>query len=96
MAAQKEAIIKLNESLLDILVRRDQEAFEKLCDPEMTAFKPETLGHIIIGMPFHKFMSDNSKFYPIILKNCSNQFSFSGQTKGSSNNNDKSSSHADR
>lgn len=27
----------------------------------MTAFEPDSLGNIVIGMPFHKFYFDNGK-----------------------------------
>jgi Calcium/calmodulin dependent protein kinase II association domain len=39
----------------------DYEGYTKLCDSELTAFEPEAVGHLVVGLPFHQFYFDNSK-----------------------------------
>jgi calcium/calmodulin-dependent protein kinase (CaM kinase) II len=48
-------LLKLNQSLLDSIVKGDWEAYEKLCDPSITCFEPEALGRLVEGMEFHHF-----------------------------------------
>ena len=33
--------------------------FSRLCDANMTAFEPETMGNLVEGTEFHKFYFDN-------------------------------------
>lgn len=58
-AFSEEEIIKITESLIDVINRGDYERYTQICDPALTAFEPESLGNIVIGMPFHKFYFDN-------------------------------------
>lgn len=57
--AQQAEIVKYTQNLIDIINRGDYENYTRICDPELTAFEPESLGNIVIGMPFHKFYFDN-------------------------------------
>lgn len=57
--ATKEDIVKLTENLIDVINRGDYESYTKICDPEITAFEPEAIGNVVVGMPFHKFYFDN-------------------------------------
>lgn len=59
LVIQQEEIIKITETLIDSISRGDFAAYEKFCDPNMTAFEPESLGHLVTGMSFHKFYFDN-------------------------------------
>lgn len=54
-------IVKVTQELIEVINRGDFESYEKICDPEMSAFEPESLGNIVTGMPFHKFYFDNGK-----------------------------------
>ena len=55
----EEEIIEMTASLIDVINRGDYERYTQICDPALTAFEPESLGNIVIGMPFHKFYFDN-------------------------------------
>lgn len=49
-----EALIDLNRKLLEAIARADWSAYEDLCDPGLTCFEPETQGHLIEGLEFHR------------------------------------------
>lgn len=51
-------LINLTEQLLSSIASADWETYEKLCDPTITAFEPESCGHLVEGMDFHKFYFD--------------------------------------
>ncbi|XP_077999528.1 calcium/calmodulin-dependent protein kinase type II delta chain-like [Glandiceps talaboti] len=57
--ARKEEIIKLTESLLDAIANGDFDAYTKLCDPNLSCFEPEAVGHLVKGLKFHKYYFDN-------------------------------------
>ncbi|MDA0590173.1 MAG: DUF4440 domain-containing protein [Planctomycetota bacterium] len=48
-------LLKLSQQLLDSIDQQDWEAYTRLCDPNLTAFEPEALGHLVEGMAFHEF-----------------------------------------
>lgn len=48
-------LLKLNQRLLDSIVNADWATYEQLCDPSLTAFEPEALGHLVEGLDFHRF-----------------------------------------
>lgn len=54
----QQQLIALNQQLLDSIAAGDWETYTKLCDPTLSAFEPEARGHLIEGMPFHKFYFD--------------------------------------
>lgn len=51
----KNELLKLTQKLLDSVTNGHWETYEALCDPALSAFEPEARGHLIEGMPFHKF-----------------------------------------
>jgi calcium/calmodulin-dependent protein kinase (CaM kinase) II len=51
-------ILNLNQKLLDSIASGDWAVYESLCSADLTCFEPETLGHLVEGMPFHKFYFD--------------------------------------
>ena len=53
-----EELLKLNQRLLDSIVSSNWEVYEELCDPGLTAFEPEALGQLVVGMQFHRFYFD--------------------------------------
>ena len=48
-------LIQRTQDLLDSIDQRDWSTYQQLCDPSLTAFEPEALGHLVEGMPFHEF-----------------------------------------
>ena len=48
-------LLKLTQRLLESIVNSDWATYEQLCDPSLTAFEPEALGHLVEGLAFHRF-----------------------------------------
>ena len=55
MSDQSQEIIRVTEQLLQSIAEANWESYERLCDPSLTAFEPEGRGHLIVGLPFHKY-----------------------------------------
>lgn len=50
----KELLIQ-NQRLLDSIAAGDWETYTQLCVGDLTAFEPESAGHLVEGMDFHRF-----------------------------------------
>lgn len=50
-----EELLQLNQKLLDSIATADWASYRELCDPSLTCFEPEALGHLVEGLPFHEF-----------------------------------------
>jgi calcium/calmodulin-dependent protein kinase (CaM kinase) II len=50
-----QELLQLNQRLLESISRADWNTYQELCDPSLTAFEPEALGHLVEGMAFHRF-----------------------------------------
>jgi calcium/calmodulin-dependent protein kinase (CaM kinase) II len=48
-------VVRLTEQLLAAIVEGNWATYEKLCDPRLTCFEPEALGHLVQGLDFHRF-----------------------------------------
>src|SRR5438105_6905171 len=57
-SATVEELLSLNQQLLESIAGGDWETYQRLCDPSLTAFEPEALGHMVEGMNFHQFYFD--------------------------------------
>lgn len=57
-AAPEQEVLELSQRLLAAIDGRDWDAYAELCDPTLTAFEPEALGHLVEGTPFHRFYFD--------------------------------------
>jgi calcium/calmodulin-dependent protein kinase (CaM kinase) II len=53
--AAEQELIDLNQKLLDSIAHGDWGTYSELCDPTLSAFEPEALSHLIVGMEFHRF-----------------------------------------
>ena len=60
MADLRDELLDLTQRLLDSIAGGDWETYVSLCDPALTCFEPETMGHIVEGLEFHKFYFDNT------------------------------------
>lgn len=56
--AVRAELLALNQKLLVAIVGGDWKTYAELCDPSITCFEPEARGHLVEGMPFHKFYFD--------------------------------------
>jgi calcium/calmodulin-dependent protein kinase (CaM kinase) II len=56
---QEEEIINITQKLIETINKGDYEGYTNICDNNLTAFEPESLGNIVEGMEFHKFYFDN-------------------------------------
>jgi calcium/calmodulin-dependent protein kinase (CaM kinase) II len=48
-------LLSVNQQLLDAIAQGDWATYAELCDPSLTAFEPEALGHLVEGLEFHRF-----------------------------------------
>ncbi len=58
MAEAAQELLALNQKLLVAIVGGDWKGYAELCDSTLTCFEPEARGHVVEGMPFHKFYFD--------------------------------------
>ncbi len=56
--AVRQEVLAANQKLLDAIVRGEWKTYAELCDPTLTCLEPEARGHLVEGMPFHKFYFD--------------------------------------
>lgn len=57
MSAENE-LLELSRKLLRSIDSGDWTTYASLCDETITCFEPEALGHLVEGLPFHKFYFD--------------------------------------
>ncbi len=55
---QIEELLRLNQRLLECIAAGDWATYQELCDPSLTAFEPEAVGHLVEGLDFHRFYFD--------------------------------------
>lgn len=55
MASIEQELLTLNKKLLTSIATADWATYEQLCDPTLTCFEPEAVGHLVEGMEFHRF-----------------------------------------
>jgi hypothetical protein len=51
-------VLELNQRLLEAIAHGDWSVYDSLCSADLTCFEPETRGHLVEGMAFHKFYFD--------------------------------------
>ena len=51
-------VLNANAVLLRSIDLGDWQSYEELCDAAITCFEPEARGHLVQGLPFHKFYFD--------------------------------------
>lgn len=54
-SADAAELLSLNQQLLNAIAEGDWASYADLCDPTLTAFEPEAVGHLVEGMEFHAF-----------------------------------------
>ena len=50
-----QELLRLNQKLLDSIVKGDWKQYAELCDPTLTCFEPEAMGQLVEGLAFHQF-----------------------------------------
>jgi calcium/calmodulin-dependent protein kinase (CaM kinase) II len=58
MPTPEESLLDASRKLLKSIDAGDWNAYAALCDDALTCFEPEAEGHLVAGMPFHKFYFD--------------------------------------
>lgn len=58
MPTPEQELLEISQKLLQAIDAGDWEAYASLCDPRITCFEPEANGHLVVGLPFHKFYFD--------------------------------------
>jgi len=58
MADANEELLELSWELLRSIDTQDWATYARLCDPSLSAYEPEGRGHLIEGLPFHRFYFD--------------------------------------
>jgi len=53
--ALRDELIDLTRRLLKSIGEGDWKTYSELCDANITAFEPESAGHLVEGMDFHHF-----------------------------------------
>lgn len=53
-----EEVLTVSRKLLSTIDTGNWAEYVKLCDESITCFEPEALGHLVAGLPFHKFYFD--------------------------------------
>ena len=53
-----EEVLTASRRLLAAIDGGDWAAYVQLVDESITCFEPEALGHLVVGLPFHKFYFD--------------------------------------
>jgi calcium/calmodulin-dependent protein kinase (CaM kinase) II len=48
-------LLELSRRLLKSIAEGDWTTYSDLCDPSLTCFEPEAVGHLVHGMEFHQF-----------------------------------------
>ncbi|KAG2442071.1 hypothetical protein HYH02_009862 [Chlamydomonas schloesseri] len=54
MTAAAEVLAR-NQELLTAIAAGNYEKYATMCDPSMTCFEPEAVGHLVEGLDFHKY-----------------------------------------
>lgn len=50
-----EELLRLTERLLECIAGGDWETYATLCADDLSCFEPEARGHLVFGLPFHRF-----------------------------------------
>ena len=58
MSAAEAELLTLSRKLLTAIDAGDWSTYAGLCDESITCFEPEALGHLVAGLPFHKYYFD--------------------------------------
>ena len=57
-ASPEQSLLAASARLLAAIDAGDWQTYADLCDERLTCFEPEAAGHLVEGLPFHKFYFD--------------------------------------
>lgn len=58
MTTPESELLEISLKLLQSIDSGDWPTYVELCDEQITCFEPEADGHLVAGLPFHKFYFD--------------------------------------
>jgi calcium/calmodulin-dependent protein kinase (CaM kinase) II len=58
ISAEAASLLAVNRRLLEAISAGDWDNYAAMCDEGITCFEPEAEGHLVEGLPFHKFYFD--------------------------------------
>ncbi|XP_054608814.1 calcium/calmodulin-dependent protein kinase type II delta chain-like [Dunckerocampus dactyliophorus] len=59
LEGRKQEVIQATQQLLAAINEADYQLYQNMTDPGLTSFEPESLGHLVEGMDFHRFFFEN-------------------------------------
>lgn len=54
----RDELTKLTHQLLLAIETGDWDTYERICDPDLTCFEPESRGMLVQGLDFHRYYFD--------------------------------------
>jgi ketosteroid isomerase-like protein len=57
-APAEQELLDLTRRLLESIATADWKTYAELCDPTISCFEPEALGHLVEGLDFHRYYFD--------------------------------------
>lgn len=58
LESRNQAVLSLNQALLESVVHGDWHTYARLCSDDLTCFEAETNGVLAEGLPFHQYYFD--------------------------------------
>ena len=50
-----QEILDINQAMLESVAAGDWENYSRVCSPEISCFEAESEGHLVEGLPFHRY-----------------------------------------
>jgi hypothetical protein len=60
-SGEEKELLRVTQAILTSVLAGDYATYAEYTDEAVTCFEPEALGHLVKGLPFHKFYFDVPK-----------------------------------